>query len=48
MQEHSSSSASYSGVRFIRRTDLTPLIRLQIGLTALLAQQHKQWGEITR
>ncbi len=48
MQEHSSSSRSYSGVKFIRRMDLTPLIRLQIGLTALLAQQHKQWGAITR
>ena len=28
--------------------DLTPLIRVQIGLTALLAQQQKQWGEISR
>jgi len=48
MQEHSSSSSSYSGPKFIRRMDLTPLIRLQIGLTALLAQQQKQWGEISR
>ncbi len=48
MHHHSSSSTSSPGPKFIRRMDLTPLIRLQIGLTALLAQQQKQWGEISR
>jgi hypothetical protein len=48
MHHHSSSSTSSPGPKFIRRMDLTPLIRLQIGLTALLAQQQKQWGAISR
>jgi len=33
--------------RFIRRTDLTPLIRLYIAFTALMAQGGGMWGKIT-
>lgn len=35
------------GSAFIRRTDLLPLIRLYIGMTALLAQREQVWGKIT-
>jgi hypothetical protein len=33
--------------RFIRRADLTPLIRLYIAFTALMAQRGAMWGKIT-
>lgn len=35
------------GAKFIRRTDLPPLMRLYIGVTALLAQRKAVWGTIT-
>jgi hypothetical protein len=35
------------GKRFIRRADLTPLIRLYIAFTALMAQEGALWGKIT-
>ena len=35
------------GKRFIRRADLTPLIRLYIAFTALMAQEGAVWGKIT-
>ena len=40
-------SPSYPGPKFVRRTDLSPVIRLYIGVTALLAQQQNLWGVIT-
>ena len=33
--------------RFIRRADLTPMIRLYIAFTALMAQRGAVWGKIT-
>jgi len=35
------------GDKFIRRTDLTPAIRLSIAVTALMAQINGTWGKIT-
>ena len=48
MKQSPQSSMSCSGPKFVRRTDLSPVIRLYIGITALLAQQHQQWGVITQ
>lgn len=48
MKEQQQLSVSNPGPRFVRRRDLTPVIRLYIGITALLAQQQKQWGVITQ
>lgn len=48
MKHHTHSSVSCSGPKFVRRTDLSPVIRVYIGITALLAQQQKQWGVITQ
>ncbi len=33
--------------QFVRREDLTETIRIQIAISAYLAQQHSQWGGIT-
>ena len=33
---------------FVRRSDLTPQIRLYIAFTALMARIHSSWGEITK
>ncbi len=36
------------GAKFIRRTDLPPLMRpYNIGVTALLAQRERVWGKLT-
>ena len=35
------------GAKFIRRMDLPPLMRLYIGVTALLAQRERVWGKLT-
>ncbi len=40
-------SVNTVGAKFIRRTDLTPSLRLLIAFTALQAQQRKSWGVIT-
>ena len=48
MNDQKHSSVSRPGPKFVRRMDLTPVIRLYIGITALLAQQHTQWGVITQ
>ena len=47
MNQPDRSSMSCPGPKFVRRTDLSPVIRLYIGITALLAQQQ-HWGVITR
>jgi len=36
------------GQQFIRRSDLTPFIRLHIAFTALLAQRENTWGTVTQ
>lgn len=41
------SPQSCPGPKFLRRIDLSPVIRLSIGVAALFAQQRKQWGRIT-
>jgi hypothetical protein len=38
---------SFQGPKFTRRSDLTPSTRLYIAFTALMAQEHAIWGEIT-
>ncbi len=48
MKHQQHSSVSGSGSKFVRRMDLTPVLRLYIGISALLAQQRKQWGVITQ
>jgi len=48
MHQRHSSSTSCPGPKFIRRADLSPVIRLYIGVSAVLAQQQKQWGVITQ
>lgn len=34
-------------IKFVRRKDLTSLVRLQIAYMALMAQTFKDWGTIT-
>ncbi len=41
-----SKSGKY-GVKFIRRSDLTPSLRVSVACTALQAQREKTWGVIT-
>lgn len=41
-------SMNFKGLKFTRRSDLTPLIRLYIAFTALMAKREAIWGEITR
>jgi len=48
MNQSSPSSVSCSGPKFVRRVDLSPVIRLYIGITAILAHQQKQWGVVTQ
>ena len=48
MKQQHRSSLSCPGPKFVRRADLSPIIRFSIGVTALLAQQQHQWGVITR
>ncbi len=48
MKHQKHSSVSSPGPKFVRRMDLTPVIRLYIGISAVLAQQRKQWGVITQ
>ncbi len=39
--------SGHNGVKFLRRSDLTPYLRLSIAFTALEAQREKTWGIIT-
>ncbi len=48
MSHHHHTALSCPGPKFVRRTDVSPVIRLYIGVAALLAHQHKQWGRITQ
>ena len=48
MNQSSSSSVSCSGPKFVRRVDVSPVLRLHIGITAILARQQKQWGVVTQ
>jgi len=48
MERNHTQSRLLEGQKFIRRSDLTPFIRLYIACTALLAKQEKQWGVITQ
>ena len=48
MTSQNRSSLSCPGPKFVRRTDLSPVIRLYIGISAVLAQQQKQWGRVTQ
>jgi hypothetical protein len=48
MNQSSPSSVSCSGPKFVRRVDVSPVIRLHIGITAILARQQKQWGVVTQ
>lgn len=48
MSHHHQTAPSCPGPKFVRRTDLSPIIRLYIGVTALLAHQQKQWGRISQ
>jgi hypothetical protein len=48
MSHHPHSSLPCPGPKFLRRTDLSPIIRLYIGVTAVLAQHQHQWGVITQ
>jgi hypothetical protein len=48
MKRHHIQLMMSAGQKFIRRSDLTPFIRLHIAFTALLAQQTRQWGTITQ
>lgn len=48
MNDQKHTSVSRPGPKFVRRMDLTPVIRLYIGITAVLAHQQKQWGVITQ
>jgi hypothetical protein len=48
MKQQPRSSQSCPGPKFVRRDDLSPIIRLHIGVTAVLAQHQHQWGMITQ
>lgn len=47
-QRHPSMTEGLSVRKFIRRSDLSSFVRLQIAFTALLAQQKRQWGTMTQ
>ncbi len=44
---HNSLNMIHKGLKFARRTDLTPEIRLAIAYSALEAQKTGKWGKIT-
>ena len=45
---HITSNINLQHNNFIRRSDLTPQIRLYIAFTALMARINSTWGEITK